>query len=132
MKTEEQRDEELYTSLNNYRDQFVASMSDDLNTADAIANIFELVKFINSKVNEDSPREFVEEAYKLFMELCKVIGILSKDDEILEEDILRLIEERARARKDKDFARSDEIRDELFEKGIVLEDTRDGVKWKKV
>ena len=66
------------------------------------------------------------------MELCKVIGILSKDDEILEEDILRLIEERARARKDKDFARSDEIRDELFEKGIVLEDTRDGVKWKKV
>ncbi|MDY0234845.1 MAG: cysteine--tRNA ligase [Gudongella sp.] len=131
LKPEDAKDTDLYESLNNYREQFVASMSDDLNTADAIADIFELVKFINLKIDEDSPKEFVEEAYKLFMELCKVIGILSKDDEILEEDILRLIEERTTARKDKDFARSDEIRDELLEKGIVLEDTRDGVKWKK-
>lgn len=132
LSAEEQRDEELYKSLDSYKEQFIASMSDDLNTADAIANIFELVKFINLKVDEDSPKEFVKEAYKLFMELCKVIGILSKDDEILEEDILKLIEERTQARKDKDFTRSDEIRDELLEKGIVLEDTRDGVKWKRV
>lgn len=129
---EEQREEELYTSLDNYKKQFISSMSDDLNTADAIADIFELVKFINLKIDEDSSKAFVEEAYKLFMELCKVIGILSKDDEILEEDILRLIEERTQARKDKDFTRSDKIRDKLLEKGIVLEDTRDGVKWKKV
>ncbi len=129
---EEQREEELYTSLANYKKQFISSMSDDLNTADAIADIFELVKFINLKIDEDSSKAFVEEAYKLFMELCKVIGILSKDDEILEEDILRLIEERTQARKDKDFTRSDKIRDKLLEKGIVLEDTRDGVKWKRV
>ncbi len=131
LKTKPQEDDELYSTLNKYKEAFISSMSDDLNTADAIADIFDLVKFINLTVDENSTRGFVEEAYKLFMELCKVIGILAKDDEILEEDILKLIEERSLARKNKDFARSDEIRDELLERGIVLEDTRDGVKWKR-
>lgn len=115
-----------------FKDKFIKSMEDDINTADAIASIFELVRYINQNLDETKSKKSLEYAYKVFMELNKVLGILSKKDEILEEDILKLIEERNNYRRNKDFAKADEIRDELKNKGIILEDTKDGVKWKRI
>jgi cysteinyl-tRNA synthetase len=83
-------------------------------------------------MNEHSSKRLVEESYNLLQELSNVLGILNKEDEILEDEILELIEKRTQARKDKDFKLSDEIRDILKSKGIVLEDTQEGVKWKRI
>lgn len=118
-------------------EEFVAkfrnSMEDDFNTADAISAIFELVKFANVTANEDSSKEYAGELKKLIVSLSDVLGIVAeKQDEILDEEIEKLIEERQMARKNKNFGRADEIRAMLLEKGIVLEDTREGVKWKRV
>ena len=107
-------------------------MEDDMNTADAISTIFELVKFSNLYINEKSPKQLVEKTYSMLMELSGVLGILNKKEEILEEEILDLIEKRIQARKNKDYELSDEIRDTLKEKGIILEDTQEGVKWKRI
>ena len=107
-------------------------MEDDLNTADAISSLFELTKFANTNFKEDTAKKVVDYAYKTTLELAKVLGILTKKDEILEGEILDLIAKRAEARNNKDYKLSDEIRDMLKEKGIVLEDTSDGVKWKRV
>lgn len=112
--------------------EFIEHMEDDLNTADAISSLFELVKFSNSNMNENSSKELVGKAYDILLELSKVLGILSKQDEILEDEILELIEKRTEARKNKDFKLSDEIRDTLKDKGIVLEDVQEGVKWKRI
>lgn len=113
--------------------KFKASMEDDFNTADAISAIFELVKFANVSVNEDSSKAYAGELKKLIVTLSDVLGIIAeKQDEILDEEIEKLIEERQMARKEKNFGRADEIRAILFEQGIVLEDTREGVKWKRV
>ena len=107
-------------------------MDDDFNSADAIAVVFELVKFINSNTSEGSSKEYLEALYKELAELTDVLGlIIEKKEEILDSDIEKLIAERQAARKEKNFARADEIRNELLEKGIVLEDTREGVKWKR-
>jgi cysteinyl-tRNA synthetase len=123
---------EVRENVDYFKDKFIKSMEDDINTADAIASIFELVRYINQNLDETKSKKSLEYAYKVFMELNKVLGILSKKDEILEEDILKLIEERNNYRKNKDFAKADEIRDELKNKGIILEDTKDGVKWKRI
>ena len=107
-------------------------MDDDFNTADAIAAVFDLVKFINTMTDEDSSKEYLENLFDRLVRLTEVLGIIvDKEDEILDSDIEALIAERQAARKAKDFARADAIRDELLEKGIVLKDTREGVQWKR-
>ncbi|MDR7857796.1 cysteine--tRNA ligase [Tissierella sp.] len=118
--------------IEGFKNDFIESMEDDLNTADAIASLFELVKFSNTNLDEKSSKKLVQKAYDLLLELSHVLGILNKKDEILEDEILELIKKRTEARKNKDFKLSDEIRDTLKAKGIVLEDTQEGVKWKHI
>lgn len=110
-------------------DKFVEVMDDDFNTADGISVMFELVKDININVNENSSLDLVEEALNVLMELADIIGILAKEKEMLAEDIEMLIDEREDARKMRDFATADRIRDDLREQGIELDDTPQGVKW---
>lgn len=113
--------------------KYEAAMDDDFNTADAISAIFELVKLSNSTTDENSSREYVTYLKETIDKLCGVLGIIAeKKEEILDEEIEAMIEARQQARKDKDFALADEIRGKLLEQGIVLEDTREGVKWKRV
>ena len=113
-------------------ERFDEAMDDDLNTADAISVIFELVKYANSNVTAQNSRAFIQAVKDEILELGDVLGlILEKKEEMLEVDIEKLIEERQAARKAKDFARADAIRGQLLDMGIVLLDTREGVKWKK-
>ena len=110
--------------------KFEESMDDDFNTADALAAVFELVKFANTNVQEGSSKEFTGHTLEVMTKLCDVLGLtLEKKEEILDEEIENLIAERQAARKAKDFARADEIRGLLLDKGIELKDTREGVKW---
>ena len=119
-------------NLAQYKKGFIDAMNDDLNTADAIAAIFELVRDTNSNLSEASSREAVKAALDLFKELTGVIGLAAKEKETdLEAEVESLIAQRQEARKNKDFSLADEIRDVLLAKGIILEDTREGVKWKK-
>ena len=111
--------------------KFEASMEDDFNTADAISAIFELVKLANITA-ADGSKEYVQYMFDTIVKLCDILGIVTeKEEELLDSDIEALIEERQAARKAKNFARADEIRDMLAEQGIILEDTRAGVKWKR-
>ena len=111
---------------------FEAAMEDDFNTADAIASVFELVKFANTTATSANSKEFLQGLYDKIVTLTDILGlIVEKEEELLAEDIEALIEERQAARKAKNFQRADEIRNELLEKGIILEDTREGVKWKR-
>ena len=113
--------------------KFEESMDDDFNTADALAAVFELVKFANTNVQEGSSKEFAGHTLEVMTKLCDVFGLtLEKKEEILDEEIENLIAERQAARKAKDFARADEIRGLLLDKGIELKDTREGVKWKRI
>ena len=134
-KTEEKdldsNDKEQLEKIQEYKSEFVNSLEDDLNTADAIAAIFELVKYTNTKFNEMTNKKLVDASYETFMELSDVLGILTKEEELLEDEIVELIQKRTDARKNKDFKLADEIRDMLKAKGIILEDTQEGVKWKK-
>ena len=115
-----------------FQENFDHAMDDDFNTADAIAAVFDLVKFANTNVSEISSKAFAEDLQAKIQGLCDILGIITeKKEELLDADIEQLIEERQAARKAKNFARADEIRNELLEKGIVLEDTREGVKWKR-
>ena len=115
-----------------FQENFDHAMDDDFNTADAIAAVFDLVKFANTNVSETSSKAFAEDLQAKIQGLCDILGIITeKKEELLDADIEQLIEERQAARKAKNFARADEIRNELLEKGIVLEDTREGVKWKR-
>ncbi len=115
-----------------YEKAFDDSMDDDFNTADAIAAIFDLVKFANTTADEKSSKAYAETLREKIQGLCDIMGLITeKKEELLDEDIEKLIEERQAARKAKNFARADEIRAELLEKGIILEDTREGVKWKR-
>lgn len=132
--TEELREteEKLLTEAKEYVTKFKAAMEDDFNTADAIAAIFELVKYANQNTDSSSSKAYSQALLDELTTLCDVLGILVETkEEMLDSDIEVLIEERQQARKNRDFARADEIRDELLEKGIVLEDTREGVKWKR-
>ena len=116
-----------------YTARFDEAMDDDFNTADAISAIFELVKFINTNTNGESSGAYLAALHEQIRELADVCGlIVDQKEEMLDADIEKMIEERQAARKAKDFARADAIRNELLEKGIVLEDTREGVKWKRV
>ena len=122
----------LYEQALNYVNRFDEAMDDDFNTADAISVIFELVKFINSNTGEESSKAYLQNLYEELKMLTDICGLLIEPkQELLDADIEKLIRERQDARKQKDFARADEIRNELLEKGIVLEDTREGVKWKR-
>ena len=113
--------------------KFEESMDDDFSTADALAAVFELVKFANTNVQEGSSKEFTGHTLEVMTKLCDVLGLtLEKKEEILDEEIENLIAERQAARKAKDFARADEIRGLLLDKGIELKDTREGVKWKRI
>ncbi|MBR0410845.1 MAG: cysteine--tRNA ligase [Eubacterium sp.] len=111
--------------------KFEAAMEDDFNTADAISAIFELVKLANITA-KDGSLEYVEYLYHTITQLCDILGIeTEKEEELLDADIEALIEERQAARKAKNYARADEIRNMLADQGIILEDTRAGVKWKR-
>ena len=124
---------EKLESMKEYRKKFEEAMDDDLNTADAIAAVFELVKFANTEAGEGSSKAFAGALLEELTSLADILGFtLEKKDESLDEEVERLIAERQAARKAKNFARADEIRAELLAKNIVLEDTREGVKWKRV
>ena len=111
-----------------YRQKFITAMDDDLNTADAISAIFELIRDVNTDTQSGASQEFVREALKLLDELTGVLGLLRKEkDDQLDEELEKLIEERQEARKQKDFARADAIRDELAARGITIKDTPQGV-----
>ena len=112
--------------------KYEESMEDDFNTADAIAAVFELVKFTNTQVDGSSTKAFAELLFDKITGLCDVLGLMvNKKEEVLDSVIESLIEERQAARKAKDFARADEIRDQLASMGIILKDTREGVQWKR-
>ena len=115
-----------------FESDFDRAMDDDFNTADAIAAVFDLVKFANTHAKEGSSRSFAQTLCGKIQSLCDILGIITeKKAELLDTEIEGLIEERQAARKAKDFSRADEIRNLLLEKGIILEDTREGVKWKR-
>ena len=124
-------DKTIIDGFDKYREQFISAMDDDLNTADAIASIFELVRDINTNVVGKTPsKALVEGAIAMFDELTGVLGLVyNRKTETLDSDVEALIETRTNARKEKNWAEADRIRDQLKEMGIVLEDTAQGVKW---
>ena len=125
-------EKEAFSKTDAYVEEFEKAMDDDFNTADAIAAIFELVKYANTTATAESSKEYLRGLLDRIVKLGDVLGlILDKKEELLDADIEKLIEERQAARKAKDFARADAIRNELLEKGIILKDTREGVQWKK-
>ena len=122
----------LLDKANEYVQGFERAMDDDFNTADAIASVFELVKFINTTADGSRSKEYLDTLYDILFKLTDVLGIIiDKKEEMLDADIEAMIEKRQAARKERNFALADQIRDELLAKGIILEDTREGVKWKK-
>ena len=121
---------EAFERMTQYRDQFIAAMDDDLNTADGLAALFGLAREINSSVNGGSSKELCQKALDLYMELANVLGLLYVEkDNSLDAEIEALIEKRTQARKNRDWATADAIRDELKARHVVLEDTPQGVKW---
>ena len=131
------RDEEkdMVAGLDKYRERFIEAMDDDLNTADAISVIFELAKFMNTNISDQSSKEFVQLNLDIFNELTGVLNIANKaveEDDSLSQKVEDLIAKRAQAKKEKNFALADQIRDELTAMGIAIEDTRQGVKWKRI
>lgn len=123
--------ETVTTALEVFRSDFIQSMDDDLNTAQAVSVIFELVRFINSSINEESNREDVEAALSMFKELTGVLGLIRDEEKETDQEIDDLIEQRNLARKNKDFQRADQIRDQLKERGVEIKDTPTGVVWKR-
>lgn len=122
----------LLLKMEEYAAKYENAMEDDLNTADAISVIFEMVKLANSSISSSNTKSVIQEIYDRIGKLCDILGIITRvEAEILDSEIEALIEERQAARKAKNFARADEIRDLLAEQGIALEDTREGVKWKR-
>lgn len=122
--------EEIKKQLDSRREQFIEAMDDDLNTADGISAVFELVKDINVNVIDSKSAELIKYAINLFDELTNVLGLVyNRDTGSLDEEVEKLIEARQNARKEKNWAEADRIRDELKAQGIVLEDTPQGVKW---
>ena len=126
-------DTELIDKLNSHREQFIKAMDDDLNTADGVAAVFDLVKDINTSIlDKDVSKNVCDTAAKVFDELCDVLGLLyNRKSNDVDADIEALIEKRQEARANKDWATADAIRDELKAKGIILKDTPQGVTWTK-
>jgi cysteinyl-tRNA synthetase len=127
-----QEEQELITRLGEHKDKFIEAMDDDLNTADALAAIYDLIRDANGNLKPESSKAAIKASLDMLMELSGVLGLLSKKEESLDDEIETLIEERQKARKEKNWALSDKIRDDLKAQGIVLEDTPSGVKWKRV
>ena len=126
------REKELLEQMKEYRNKFEAAMDDDLNTADAIAAVFELVKFANTECGEENSKEYLQTVREEIVSLCDILGLKAeRREEVLDEEIEALIEKRQEARKARNFKLADEIRDQLLAQGIILEDTREGVKWKR-
>ena len=122
----------LFEKSSEYVEAFERAMDDDFNTADAIAAIFDLVKYMNTTADGASSKEYLQNLLDRLCLLTDVLGIIViKEEEMLDSEIEEMIEKRQAARKDRNFALADQIRDELLAKGIILEDTREGVKWKK-
>ena len=118
--------------LDNHKNSFKDAMDDDLNTALAISVLFEMVRDINSTITSENTKATIDLAQSTLLELGKVLGLLQvKQEKTLDDEIEQLIEKRQQARKDKNFALSDEIRDTLKLQGILLEDTPSGVKWRR-
>ena len=127
-----ENEQELTKEVQALVKKYEEAMEDDFNTADAIAAIFELVKFANTKADGESTEAFVKYLLDTIVHLSDVMGLLvNKEAEVLDEEVERLIAERQVARKEKNFKRADEIRDELAAMGIILKDTREGVQWKR-
>lgn len=127
-------EEEIQNNLLTYKEKFIHAMDDDLNTADAVSAVFELAREINTKINVSTnpSKELCQFALDLFTDLTDVLGILyQKEDSELDREIEELIQKRNEARRNKDWATADKIRDELTRRNIVLEDTPSGVKWKR-
>lgn len=119
--------------LDEYREKYIEKMDDDFNTADAIAVIFDMIRDINSNVKSDSSKKIIEYALSIIRELGSPLGILQKStEESVEDEIQQLIDRREKARTEKNWALADEIRDGLKERGILLEDTLQGVRWKRI
>ncbi len=125
-------EKEAFAKTREYVEGFEKAMDDDFNTADAVAAVFELVKYANTTADGDSSKEYLQGILDVLVKLTDVLGIIvEKKEELLDADIEALIAERQAARKEKNFARADEIRDELLARGIILKDTREGVQWKR-
>ena len=130
-------EEEILKKAEGFVATFSEKMEDDLNTADAITQIFELVRLSNASAGEDSSQDFVEKMKNSIVTLMQVLGIRTEKkeeelDDSLEEKVTELIQKRTEAKKNKDFAEADRIRDQLLEMGIALKDTRNGVEWQKI
>ena len=125
--------QENMEQIGKLREKFEAAMEDDFNTADAVSAIFELVKLANSTTGAASAGKYISALKNTICSLCDVMGIITeRKAELLDQEIEDLISARQQARKEKDFAKADQIRNQLLEMGIILEDTRGGVKWKRV
>jgi cysteinyl-tRNA synthetase len=126
-------DKSFYDKLDDYRQRYIRAMDDDFNTADAISIIFDLVKDININISENSTKKIAKDCIDILQELGKPLGILQKNTNgSLEDDIQKMIDKRQSARAAKDYALADKIRDELKDMGIILEDTKNGVKWRRM
>lgn len=127
-----EEDQKNLDQVRSYVEKFEAAMDDDFNTADAVSAVFELVRFSNSTVNESAPKAYIQEVRDTMAKLCDVLGIITDvKEEMLDGDIEKMIQDRQAARKAKNYALADKIRDDLQAKGIILEDTKDGVKWRR-
>jgi len=125
-----QEEQKLYDEMDGYIKKFEEAMEDDINTADALAVIFDLVRDANTHLNGESSKKLVEKVYDVFNTLTDILGIVQKKQEMtLDEEIEALIEKRQQARAAKDWATADKIRDDLRKRGIILEDTPTGVRW---
>ena len=127
-----EEEKEILQELEKLEEKFDHSMADDFNTADGLAAIFEMVRLANSSCSSENSKLIIKEFYDKIILLCDILGIeADKKEDLLDKEIEKMIEERQIARQNKDFAKADQIRDLLLEKGIILEDTREGVRWKR-
>jgi len=127
-----EKEEILIKKYDEYRKDFEDAMDDDFNTADAITVLFEMSKTANSNLSSNSSKKLIKYILDMFLELSDVLGISYNNNEIQDKQILELIEKRQQARRDKNWKMADEIRDQLKDKGIILEDTPNGVRWKRI
>ena len=133
-KAEPGRDEAFESQVESLKAAFIENMEDDMNTAGSLGQVFDLSKLINQGINDGVKKDSLEKAGKVYEDLSQVLGLLHKreEEDSLDEEILGLIKEREEARKNKDFARADELRDLLKEKGIAIKDSREGTQWKRI